>query len=178
MDLLAHILYGATVCSRSGLAGGRTGAVDSTGRRVGWARDRTVWAAAGFGLLPDLAAMGLPFLWWWVTRSDGNFFHRFDGAGIEIYRYCHSLIVAGLGCLFIGWRRRRLAAPALAYPLHLLMDAISHGLGKFQTTLFYPLTDWGYDGIRWWEHFGFFVAYWGVLPALWLGLWAWRRRAR
>jgi hypothetical protein len=44
MDLLAHGLYGATVCSRSGLAGGRTGSVDAGGRpRADW----TGWGRRG-----------------------------------------------------------------------------------------------------------------------------------
>ena len=48
----------------------------------------------------------------------------------------------------------------------------------FRTTLFYPLSDWGLDGIRWWEHPGIIAAYWAALPALWLGLWLWRRQER
>jgi len=50
-------LYGATVCSRSGLAGGSRG----TGGRP-WIADWTAWAAAVFGVLPDAFSLGLPLL--------------------------------------------------------------------------------------------------------------------
>ena len=56
MDILAHALYGATLCSRTGLGGGLA-CRGAPARRPDW----TVWAAAGFGVLPDLASIGLVF---------------------------------------------------------------------------------------------------------------------
>jgi hypothetical protein len=56
MDLLAHACYGAVLCSRSGLAGGRQGL---PGRR--WYRDGTLWLAVFFGLLPDIVSMWVPY---------------------------------------------------------------------------------------------------------------------
>ncbi|MBI3985823.1 MAG: hypothetical protein HY343_02800 [Lentisphaerae bacterium] len=88
MDTIAHALYGATLFSRSGLAGGVKGAVDGQGRRPLF--DWTAWAAFGFGILPDLSSIGLYFndwmghvawgllpplwlaIWLWRRRKDGS----------------------------------------------------------------------------------------------------------
>jgi hypothetical protein len=171
MDLLAHAVYGATVCSRKGLAGGSRGAA------CRWAADWTVWCAALFGILPDIVSMGPPFLAWLQAGTPGNFFHDLDGGDIVVYRYVHSLIVALLvsGLLRLAWRP--LFIPSLAWPLHLVMDALTHGTGKFQTTVFYPLSTWSFDGIRWWQHREVVAAYWLLLPVIWLGLRLWRRLA-
>ncbi|MBU1692335.1 MAG: hypothetical protein KKC51_00050 [Verrucomicrobia bacterium] len=170
MDVLAHVLYGATMCSRTGLAGGRMGA----GRK--WFADRTVWAAALFGLLPDALSMGLPFLLFWRGGMQGHFFHDFGGEALVHYRYAHSLLVAltASGLLYL-WRKP-LFLPSLAWPLHLLMDAFTHGTpGKFHTTLLYPLSLWSMDGLSWWRHPWLVAAYWLALPTLWLVLHVWRR---
>ena len=170
MDLLAHAVYGATVCSRTGLAEGSKG----TGRP--WISDWTVWCAAAFGILPDVVSMGAPFLTFLAAGAQGNFFRGFEGTGIVCYRYMHSLVVAlaAVGLLRLAWRP--LFIPSLAWPLHVVLDALTHGTGKFQTTIFYPLSTWGYDSVRWWQHPEIVLAYWLFLPVIWLGLWAWRRR--
>ena len=54
-------------------------------------------------------------------------------------------------------------------------DALTHGATTFRTTLFYPLSDWGFNGIRWWQHPEVVMAYWLLLPAIWFSLWYWRR---
>ena len=60
MDTLLHGVFGAALCSRTGLAGGRRGPVDAQGRRafVDW----TLWAAFFFGIFPDLASLGIHFM--------------------------------------------------------------------------------------------------------------------
>jgi hypothetical protein len=170
MDVLAHAIYGATICSRMELAGGRKGA----GRR-GFA-DRTVWAAALFGVLPDALSMGLPFLLFWRGGLEGHFFRDFGGEALIHYRYAHSLLVALAvsGLLYLLWRPFFL--PSLAWPLHLVADALTHATtGKFHTTLLYPLSLWSVDGISWWRHPGLVAAYWLALPTFWLLLHRWRR---
>jgi hypothetical protein len=111
-----------------------------------------------------------------AAGAQGNFFRGFEGTGIVCYRYMHSLIVAlaAVGLLRLAWRP--LFIPSLAWPLHVVLDALTHGTGKFQTTIFYPLSTWGYDSVRWWQHPEIVLAYWLFLPVIWLGLWAWRRR--
>lgn len=172
MDLLAHGLYGATVCSRSGLAGGRTGSVDASGRpRADW----TGWAAMAFGLLPDVASMGLPFLRFLMAGATGNFFRDLGEPDMVVYRCMHSLVVGLCTVGAIRLWRRSLVLPALAWPLHVVMDAVTHDDGKFGTTIFYPFSTWSLPGIRWWEHAWVVWAYWLALPVLWVGLVVLRR---
>ncbi len=60
MDTLAHALYGVTFFSRMGLAGCLTNKLYGSVKR--WHVDWTVFAAAGFAVLPDLASIGIYFL--------------------------------------------------------------------------------------------------------------------
>ena len=172
MDFLAHAAYGATLCSRSGLAGGRRGAPGDS-----FARDWTVWAAAGFSLLPDAASLGVAFAQM-LVRGQALSFHRLPPYVFILYRYTHSLIVAAL-CVLV-WRAavRPLVLPALAWPFHILADSVLHDDGRWQTPMFFPLSDWHIQGINWWQHPKAVLIYWGILPALWLGLFLWRRRAQ
>jgi hypothetical protein len=174
MDLIAHAVYGATACSRTGLAGGLRGPAGAAGRR--WFADWTVWCAGLFGILPDVLSMGLPLLAYVRAGMHGNFFRNLGPADLESYRYLHSLLAALAAAGLLRVVCRPLFAPALAWPLHVVMDAFTHGAGKFQTTLFYPLTAWGFEGIPWWRHPHLVTAYWLILPAVWIGLWFARRR--
>lgn len=173
MDIVAHALYGATAFSRSGLAGGPAGS-----RRPTWVVDGTAWAAAAFGILPDAVSMGIPFALYWAGGLDGNFFHGFDGRALVLYRCMHSLLIALAACGLLRLAWRPAFVPSLAWPLHILMDSVTHGVGKYHTTLLYPLSTWGLDGVRWWQHPEVIAAYWITLPLLWLGLWLWRRARR
>jgi hypothetical protein len=82
--------------------------------------------------------------------------------------------VASADLLSVMWKP--LFAPALAWPLHVVMDVFTHGAGRFQTPLFFPLTTWGFEGLPWWRHPGLVTSYWLLLPAVWIGLWLVRRR--
>ena len=176
MDLLAHAAYGVTFCSRTGLAGGATGPTGPADKfRI---LDWTAWAAALFGILPDVVSMGPPLLAFVAGGMHGNFFRDMPPESLALYHWTHSLIVALTvsGMLRLGWKP--LFMPSLAWPLHVLMDSWTHGAGKFLTPIFFPLSTWGINGLRWWQHPGVVLAYWLVLPAIWLGLWCWRRSVR
>jgi hypothetical protein len=174
MDIVAHALYGATVCSRTGLAGGlrRT---DCKAQRS-WAADWTVWCASFFGVLPDIISLGIPSLPYWLAGTPGDFFHNVDPQVINLYRYMHSMITAVAVVILCRLVWKPLFIPSLAWVLHVCIDAFMHGSGIFQTMLFYPLSTWGPGGIRWWEHPNLVLAYWLVLPVVWFGLTMLRRR--
>ena len=174
MDLLSHALYGVTVCSRIGLAGGRRGTPG--GRR--WYREPTVWWALLFGLTPDIISMWIPFAIHAVSETGVNFFHWFGGDWLTVYRATHSLVVATgvAGLLFVC--RRSLFVPSLAWAIHVVVDAVSHGQGKFQNLPFYPVSQWGFNGVSWWRHPWVFFVCWGVLPATWVAIAIWRRGIR
>jgi hypothetical protein len=173
MDLLAHAVYGATVCSRTGLAGGRIGTCRKMKHH--WATDWTVWCGLIMGLLPDVIALGPPWVAYLLNGREGSYWLSIGEDDLARYRYTHSLMLSlgGAGLIRLIWKP--LFAPALAWPLHVAMDALTHGTGRFQTPIFYPLSTWGLDSIRWWEHPGLMLAYWLALPMMWVSLWVWRR---
>lgn len=172
MDFLAHAAYGATAFSRSGLAGGRAGASRP------WVADGTVWCALLFGVLPDLVSLGPRILTFFLSGTEGNFFARIDRDTLASYRVMHSLVVSLAAAGLIRLVCSPLFLPSLAWPLHVAMDALTHGEGTFQTTVFYPLSSWGLDSIRWWEHPALIAGYWLIPVATWCGLALWRGRAR
>lgn len=171
MDILAHALYGATFCSRSGLAGGRKGVTDA---HAPFTRDWTVWAAAGFGVFPDLASIGVSFLLMW-SRGELPSFHALPPHVFVLYHSTHSLVFAGLVVLALWMISRPLALAAVAWPIHIVMDSFFHAEGWWQTMMFYPLSDWFYDGVNWWQHPNVILLYWVLLPVLWLGMAFWRK---
>ena len=174
MDILAHAVYGATICSRTGLAGGIGGAPAAPRAFV---RDWTVWAAAAFGVLPDMASIGVSFTHA-LIRGDAPSFHGLPPYVFFLYHCTHSLVIAGL-CVTLLWRCiRPLAVPALAWPVHIIMDSLSHGDGRWQTLPLYPLSNWHFHGLNWWQTPGLMLAYWGLLPVLWIGVYVWRRHSR
>jgi len=173
IDTLVHAVYGATLFSRTGLAGGRRGAVDAQGKRMAF--DWTIWAALGFGLFSDMASIGI-FFTQTILRGDGISFHALPAYVFVLYNLTHSLVFAllGLGLIRLFWKP--LFIPALAWPFHIGLDIFTHPLGHFQTPFLYPLSDFAFDGIAWWMHRWFILAYWGLLPLIWLGIALVRRR--
>jgi hypothetical protein len=173
VDILAHALYGATFCSRTGLAGGRRGAAAPP---KSFSRDWTVWAAAGFAAMPDMTSIGVSFTQM-IIRGHAPSFHGIPPYVFVLYHCTHSLVIAGLALLLLRAIARPLVVPALAWPLHIVMDSFSHGEGRWQTLMLYPLSDWHFRGINWWQHPGVMLLYWGMLPVLWIGIHLWRCRA-
>ncbi len=169
MDTLAHALYGATLFSRTGLAGGRRGA------RRGF--DWTVWAAAAFGLLPDAASIGVHFTAYFLGSHDIRFMAIPDYV-FTLYKATHSVVVAAACVGAIRLVCRPLWVPALAWPLHIAMDIFTHARGRWQTPFLYPVSDVAFDGINWWMVPWLIRAYWALLPALWIGIVLMRRHAR
>lgn len=171
MDVLAHALYGATCFSRSGLAGVRR----RPARNEPVLGDWSIWAAACFGIFPDVSSIGVAFaqmLW----RGEAVSFHGLPPYLYVLYHATHSLLTAGLVLGVLGVVARPLVLPALAWPLHVVMDLFTHGNGVWQTLVFYPLSDWHITGLNWWQHPRVIMAYWAALPALWCVVFWLKRR--
>jgi hypothetical protein len=166
-------MYGATAFSRTGLAGGRKGCA---GRR--WYGDPTVWWAILFGLMPDILSMWTPFAMYFISGRDDNYFLLFGGGWLIFYHAVHSLVAAAAVSGLCFALCRPIFIPSLAWTLHVLIDSVSHGTGKWHTMLFYPFSTWGIEGINWWEHPGLIQAFWMILPAVWFALSLWRRRQK
>lgn len=173
MDFLAHALYGATLFSRTGLAGGASG----RRRMHSWISDWTVWAALIFAVLPDLLSIGVEMV---SALVNGRLFaySRVPDYVLILYQLTHNLLLAcALCCLFrLLWKP--LFLPALAWPLHILMDLFTHGQGRWNTAPLFPLSNFTISGINWWSHPWVVAVYWSVLVLLWVGIHRWRRSAR
>jgi hypothetical protein len=172
VDILAHALYGATFFSCTGLAGSRQNMSVPRGTYV---QDWTVWVAVLFGTLPDLTSIGATFIQM-LIRGEPISFHSLPPYVFILYHSTHSLLTASLVLCVIYWLARPLFVPALSWPLHILMDSFSHDSGRWHTLMFYPVSDWYYYGINWWQYPGFMMLYWGILPVLWIGIHFLRQR--
>ena len=165
MDTLAHGLIGALLCSRTGLPGGRRGAVDSRGRRL--LADWTFWTALGFGLLPDLASLGIHF-GLDLVMGNGIRWRGIPPFVFTLYNVTHSLLGMGVCIGLILWWKPKLLLPVMAWPVHVFMDVPTHGSGSFVTPLFWPFSKWGFAGWNWWEYRGIFYGTWIAIGAGWL----------
>ena len=172
MDILAHALYGVTLFSRTGLAGGASGNC----RTRSWVFDWTVWAAVAFALLPDTLSIGVEML---AAFIHGNLFTyaRVPEYVLILYQWTHNLLVAGAVSLLVRLLWKSLFMPALAWPLHILLDIFTHGPGRWNTPPLLPLSDFTLHGINWWRHPWVMIVYWSILIILWVAIHLWRRRA-
>ncbi len=165
MDTLLHGVLGAVACSRTGLPGGHRGPVDDHGERR--LTDWTLWAAFFFGIFPDIASLGIHFATDFFTSGSLRW-HGIPNFVLVLYNITHSLLGIGIGyALLVAWKRV-LWLPALAWPLHVLVDIPTHGSGRFMTPIFWPFTDAGFPGWSWWIFPWVFWGGWIVAGALWL----------
>jgi hypothetical protein len=111
------------------------------------------WMALFFGAMPDLSSFGLLIL---VKTLSGEF--EFSGPPLAEtipwwvyinYDISHSFISAFL-CIAIVYRYRKdFAFTMLGWPFHILLDFPFHSKAFFPTKLFWPFTDFSFDGIPW-----------------------------
>ena len=167
MDTLVHGAIGAALCSRTGLAGGRRGPVDEKGRRQ--FSDWTLWAAFFFGVFPDLASLGIHFSMDMVA-GNGMRWHAIPDFVFVLYDVTHSLAGMALCVGLLAWWKRALLRPALAWPIHVLMDVPTHGQGVFLTPILWPFSDWTFAGWSWWLDKRVFYGSWILAGGLWLAV--------
>ena len=175
MDTLFHGVIGAALCSRTGLAGGRRGPVDENGRRKLF--DWTLGAAFFFGILPDLASLGIHFTLA-LFAGNGAPWQGIPDFIFVLYDLTHSLagIAAGLALLVL-WKRA-LWLPALAWPVHVLTDVPTHGSGPFMTPILWPFSEGAFAGWSWWQDPRIFQGGWLFAGTLWVGVLALRLSGR
>lgn len=165
MDTLVHGLIGAAIFSRTGLSGGRTGPVDSGGRRR--RADWTLPVAFLFGIFPDLASLGIHFA---VDLAAGNGirWHAIPPFVFTLYRFTHSLLGITISLILIAAWRPACFLPALAWPLHVFLDVFTHSAGVFLTPILWPFSNWSFHGWSWWLDPRIFYGSWLIAMALWL----------
>lgn len=173
MDSLAHAVLGAALCSQTGIAGGLRGPINRTGQPCLW--HWSVPAAAFFGIFPDLVSIGIYI----IPRlfSGHQMWHTIPDYIFTLYHMSHSLIIASLAIVLCMRLKRPLVIPMLAWPLHIICDMYTHGTGRFQTPILYPLSDFHVNGINWWQHRWITVLTWSIALLLWTSIIAVRLRA-
>jgi len=132
MDTLSHALWG------KGLFGYR----------------RYRWYSFFFGAIPDLLSFGLYFLFNLIVNPFDMRFGKPELSEIPIwvfslYDFSHSLIIA---LIFIGvvyTINKDFCFPMLAWPFHILLDFFTHSLKYFPTPIFWPISDYRFNGIPW-----------------------------
>ena len=132
MDTFSHALYG------KGLFGYR----------------KYRWTSFLFGALPDLSSFGVYFL----IQLFSNFHKLQYGKPsieeipiwvIELYNISHSLITAFVFITIVYFVKKDLTWPMLAWPVHIIVDLFTHSIEFFPTPIFWPLSNYRFDGIPW-----------------------------
>ena len=112
------------------------------------------WASFLFGALPDLSSFGVYFL----VQLFSNFYKLKYGRPsieeipiwvIELYNISHSLITAFVFIAIVYFVKKDLSWPMLAWPVHIIIDLFTHSIEFFPTPIFWPLSNYRFDGIPW-----------------------------
>tara|TARA_Y100000814_G_C12047565_1_gene304914 strand:+ start:12 stop:500 length:489 start_codon:yes stop_codon:yes gene_type:complete len=112
------------------------------------------WTAFIFGALPDLSSFGLLFLFNLITNPQNLNMGKPSLSEIPhwvftSYNISHSLITA-LFFLFLTYCiNKDLFFPMLAWPLHIIIDFFTHTIYYFPTPIFWPISDYRFNGISW-----------------------------
>lgn len=176
MDVLSHGLWGGVIAR----------AANRTKPRLSY------WWSFWWGVFPDVAAFGIPFLWlisviaFSPMRVEDIFSeHRagplmfantywFGKFAPTVYLYSHSLVVF-IGVFALAYViRRRPTWELLPWLLHILMDIPTHTTQFYATPFLWPFSDVRVSGISWSTAWFMLVNY-GTLLLLYLVLWPRRR---
>ena len=132
MDTFSHALYG------KGLFGYR----------------KYRWTSFLFGALPDLSSFGVYFLVLFFSNFQKLQYGRPSIEEIpiwviELYNISHSLITAFVFISIVYFVKKDLSWPMLAWPVHIIVDLFTHSIEFFPTPIFWPLSNYRFDGIPW-----------------------------
>ena len=129
-----------------------------------------------FGVFPDLASFGL-----WLPSYYLNHGFVFGPPPLELipawvitnYNFSHSLVVAGTAVALAAAWKKEIAFAMLGWILHIFMDAPFHSIEYFPTHVFWPVSEWTFDGIAWSNPWIWFPNVAGLIV---LYFWRWRTR--
>lgn len=173
MDTFSHGLMGAVLLSRSGLIGGEKGVPPKgNGQLRIW--DWTLAASIFFGVFPDLVSIGLHLIYN-VIRYGQMGWESIPAWIFTLYDCTHSLLIAGIVIGVVALRYKMLAVTMAAWPVHILADMFTHGKGKFATPIFFPVSDYKFHGVNWWETPWLSYLPLGILLFLFFGMLVYRK---
>ncbi|MFH1207562.1 MAG: hypothetical protein V1668_03065 [Patescibacteria group bacterium] len=147
MDTASHGAWGALVVRKAGL--------------VGWA----VLTGALPDIIPalyELVRHPRKYIRGLVSKSLGD---NPSDAYLHIYHWAHSLLPISFVTIIVsiftptGWM---LAAP---YYLHIFLDIFTHR-GRWATRIFYPVSDFHFEGFDWWRYNWISIANWATIAVV------------
>ena len=132
MDTLSHALWG------KGLFGYR----------------KYRWFSFLFGAIPDLLSFGVYFLFNLLInplpfKSGKPSLDEIPDWVFTLYDFSHSLIIALIFIVIVYLINKDLCFPMLAWPFHIIMDFFTHSIQYFPTPIFWPISNYKFDGIPW-----------------------------
>lgn len=144
MDTFSHAAWGATIIRKN----------------------PQIWWAALFGALPDLLAALYGLL---AYRSNYlKYLNRFAFAEhvndyyLKVYYFFHSFIPISVFTLILYVVSPSYVAVTIPYYLHILMDIFTHQ-GAWATRIFYPLSDFHFQGMNWWKNKWITIGNWTAI---------------
>jgi hypothetical protein len=167
MDVLAHVLWTTAAAS---------------GARRKLARPIHLGWAAFWGVFPDVFSFAIPAvvrIWWYATGTtksllpDAHSPQRFQFVW-QLYHCSHSLLVFTAVFALVWIIAGRPVLEMLGWALHILIDIPTHQ-GIFAIHFLWPLSSYGFQGIRW-ENRWFMLANYGTLFIVLAWLWMRARR--
>ena len=136
MDILSHGLWG-------GIAFGRS-------------NRPSFWLAFVVGLAPDLLSFGILYGAVTLGMADApDFSHGTPPESTipqyvhQLYNVTHSFLVFLLVFLLVWHLHRQPLWELAAWGLHVLVDVPTHSFAFFPTPVFWPLSNWKFDGWQW-----------------------------
>ena len=132
MDTLSHALWGKAV--------------------FGYRKYK--WLPLFFGVLPDLSSFGIYFIFNLIAHPTTMKLGKPELSEIpswvfSLYNFSHSMVIAMIFILFVYTLKRKFFFPMLAWPLHIIIDFFTHSIEYFPTPIFWPLSNYRFDGIPW-----------------------------
>lgn len=167
MDILAHALW-------------TTGAALPLRRRLH--RPLSLRWVIFWGVFPDVFSFAIPAvvrIWWYLSGTTTSLLPRPGGPQHfqfvwTLYYASHSLLVFGL-VFGIAWLlAKRPILEMLAWSLHILIDIPTHQ-GIFALHFLWPVSSYGFSGIRW-ENRSFLAVNYTALFLLYSWMWFGTRR--
>jgi hypothetical protein len=154
MDVFAHALWAAWPFR-----------VANIKKRQKGKKEFRLWPAALWGLFPDLFAFTMPFVWLIYNLIFGNFSLSnlpmpesvepianhllvFQLANV-MYSVSHSLIIFALVFISICLIFRKPVWVMMGWLIHILIDIPSHSYQFYPTPIFWPVSEWKFNGISW-----------------------------
>ena len=127
-------------------------------------RRKDAWWAVFFGLLPDNMSWAIYFFYRIVFMQGfgkpmlGEIPHWV----FTLYGVSHSLIVSSIVLLFSWYMLSKFPYVMLAWPIAIVMDALTHSREFLPTPFLWPLSDWTFPGLAWSTRW-FFITNWVLI---------------